>query len=155
MRRPLIVIAGILVAVAPAIANEAALGAGRYQIAPAEDGFTRLDTATGSISHCGKRAGVWQCEPLDTTDDALRVKLDELSGAVERLSDDLDVLGARVEALAARLDALANRTAANVRSTPEEQARRADEALNFAEKVMRRFFDLVREMKRAEEGDRI
>lgn len=152
MRRPMIAVAGILVFLTlPAFAEDAEMGGGRYQITPSEEGFTRLDTETGSLSHCGKRDGVWYCEPLAGPDSALERRLDGLAGEVARLAANLDALAARVDALAGHVDGLAaGLPGAGAGPAGGEEARRADEALNFAEKVMRRFFDLVREMKRAE-----
>ena len=148
MGRSLVVVAAITIAM-PALAQEAP--AARYQITPSGEGFTRLDTETGSLSHCGKRDGVWYCEPLAGPDSGLERKLDGLAGEVARLALNLDALAARLDALAGRLDALAvEPPGAGVGPAGGEEARRADEALNFAEKVMRRFFDLVREMKRTE-----
>ena len=144
MRRPLIAVAGILLLTAPVYAQEPMSGAGRYRITPSEEGFTRLDTQTGAISHCGKRDGIWYCEPMAGADSGVEQRLDELAGEVTRLSEDLAALSGRIESLARRLDEVAAG-----RST-EEEARRSEEAFGFAEKVMRRFFDMVRDMKRAD-----
>ena len=148
MRRPLTAVAGFLLLTAAAVAQEAK-PVGRFQITPSEEGFTRLDTETGSVAHCGRREGVWYCEPLAGADTGREQKLDRLAGEVARLSEDLAALAARIDALAGRLEALAvERLSAG--APAEEETRRTDEAFGFAERVMRRFFDMVREMKRAE-----
>ena len=150
MRRPLIAAAGILFLTAPVLAQEPGSGAGRYRITPSEEGFTRLDTETGAISRCGKRDGVWYCEPLAEADSGLERRLDGFVREVARLSDKVDTLSLRIESLARRLDAVAERTRSGAGPTAEEEARRSEEAFGLAEKVMRRFFDMVRDMKRAD-----
>ncbi len=143
MRRYLIPVAVILLMVAPAVAQNAASGTGRYQIAPGPEGFTRLDTRTGSLSHCTERDGVWRCEPLGDQS-GLDQKLDDLSGKVGQLSTDLNALNARVDSLATRFDALAARPDA-------EPAPPADQS-GFVEKAVRRLFDMVRAVKHAQVG---
>lgn len=155
MRRALIAIAGILTMIAAATAEDATPGAGRYQITPSEEGFTRLDTKTGSISHCDKSDGVWRCTPLAGADDAVQSRLDEVAGAVTDLAAAVDSLTEQVGALTGRLDALTTRVEAGGRLSLEEEAQRREEALSFAEQVMQRFFDMVRDIKHAEQGDRI
>ena len=146
MGRSLVVVAAITIAM-PALAQEAP--AARYQITPSGEGFTRLDTETGSLSHCGKRDGVWYCEPLADAETRLEEKLDGLTGELLRLSTEIDRLGAQVAALANRLDGLAAPPGGAATAT-EGEARGTDDALSFAEELMRRFFDMVRAMKRAD-----
>ncbi len=143
MRRHLITVAGILVLAAPALAQDAATGVGRYQITPSEQGFTRLDTETGSLSHCAKSDGVWRCEPLGESS-GLDQKVDDLSGRVGQLTTDLNALVTRVDALASRVDALAARPRAEAAPAPNETG--------LVEEAMRRFLDMVRGLKHAEVG---
>jgi hypothetical protein len=142
MRRPLIAVAGVLLLTAPALAQDA--GVGRYQITPSEEGFTRLDTQTGLLSHCGKRDGVWYCEPLAGADSGLIRKLDGLAGEVARLFATLNTLSARLDALTARVDTLAAR-----QPSPGAGAT-GEEGAGLVEKAMRRLFDMVRQIKHAE-----
>ena len=115
---------------------------GRFALAPSElGGFVRLDTETGAMSHCGKRDGVWRCDVLLAEDSSV------LQGRIDTLRSEVNALRSAVEALTARLDARPRQP------TAEEKKREMDQALGFTEQVMRRFFDMVREMKR-EDSDR-
>ena len=150
MRRPLIAVAGILLLTTPALAQAPISGAGRYRITPSEEGFTRLDTETGAISHCGKRDGVWYCEPLAGAEADLERRLDRLAGEVARLSDQIAALSAGIESLARRLDAAAARPRSDAGATAQDEVGGSREARGFAEEVMRRFYDMVRDLKRAD-----
>jgi len=113
----------LLVAVGamPALAADGAGPAGsigRFELAPADTGFTRLDTQTGAVSHCDEKAGAWVCTPL-ATDNSLTGKVDALSAEVARLAAALSALpdataaaAVRVDALSARVEALAGDVAA-------------------------------------------
>jgi hypothetical protein len=117
------------------IAEEASPG--RYAIEPSEDGgFIRLDTETGAVSHCGKRDGIWYCEGLA-----------EDRSAIDALAAEGRALRAKVEALSARLDAVVT-DAPGVVALPPGGDNDIAEAEGFAEILMRRFFEMVREMKR-------
>jgi outer membrane murein-binding lipoprotein Lpp len=143
MHRHLIAVAAVLLLAGPALAQDAASGPGRFQIAPSEQGFTRLDTETGSLSHCTKSDGVWRCEPLGDAS-GLAQKVDDLSGRVTQLSTDLDALATRVDALAGRVDALAAR--------PSGEAAPAEDEAGLVEQAVRRLLDMVRQMKHPEVG---
>lgn len=128
-------LAGVVVVWAlPVVAEEPSPAAGRYAIQPDADGFVRLDTETGAASHCSRKAGVWECQPLTDAPSAPDPRIDALTAEVKTLSE-------RIDALSARLDALVvNRPAASP-GTPSSD-------LDFAETLMQRFFGMVREMKR-------
>jgi hypothetical protein len=111
----------------------------RYTVRPSGDGFVRLDTQTGAVSHCARREDTWFCEPvIDSA--AMEARLDSLAVQIERLS-------ARIAALEAR-PAADPPTATS--ATPEE--REFEQALGFSETLMRRFFQMVREIKRDHAG---
>jgi len=142
MRALPIAVAGLLL-LTPALAQETGSASGRYQITPNDEGFTRLDTETGSLSHCAKHDGVWKCAPLAGSESGLAQKVDRLAGEVARLSAAVDALSARLDGLATRLDAMPARPEKSA-TAPESQS---DEQLNFAERVMQRVFDMVRALK--------
>jgi hypothetical protein len=100
--RALIILVTIATA-APAVsaaAQDVQPPAGRFQLSPGDgSGFVRLDTRTGSVSHCRQDAGVWRCEPI--LDSGLADRLGALSDKVDRLSSDLGDLSLRVDTLAA------------------------------------------------------
>lgn len=49
---------------APSFAAPPATDAGRFQLAPTDSGVTRIDTATGAISHCTEQNGAWTCQTV-------------------------------------------------------------------------------------------
>jgi len=118
--------------------------AGRYTMVPAEGGFVRLDTQTGTVSHCrrGEASGnsVWSCvtiteEVLSKPDPAAA-----LGARVDQLERQVADLTARLK----QVEAPANpSTSAAPTGDPE-----LDRALNFSQELMSRFFGMVREMKR-------
>jgi hypothetical protein len=87
----LLIAAGATVAV-PALAQDTATPAGRFQLTPGGgNSFVRLDTRTGTVTHCRQdESGVWRCEPI--LDSGLAQRLDALSAKVDRLSLRVDAL---------------------------------------------------------------
>jgi len=139
MRRLTIFLASAIVGAAPAFSADPGAGPGRYALGPSSDGFVRLDTATGSVSHCVQTNGVWRCEPLAQEDGAIQSRLDALSAEVKRLS-------AAVAALDARVASLAPVVAPPVQAgdeTPGPAER------NLAQQVVGRFLDMVRRLKQS------
>lgn len=124
--------------------------AGRYTMVPAEGGFVRLDTETGTVSHCrrGEASGgsVWTCAAIP--EDVL-----SRPDPVVAMSGKVDDLEREVADLRDRLDDLEGRLAAPT-SAPPSGDPELDRALNFSEELMSRFFGMVREMKRETNGDR-
>ena len=49
-----------------------------------DDGFVRLDTQTGAVSHCGRREGVWFCEKLIEDETALDRRIAEIAAGSMR-----------------------------------------------------------------------
>src|SRR4051794_32698283 len=77
MRRSAVILAA-LVLTGTAAGDEVKPG-GRYAVQPSADGFIRLDTETGAVSHCGRREGVWFCEKLVEDQTALERRIAELA----------------------------------------------------------------------------
>ncbi len=90
MRRVVLILAGLFAAGA-AVGDEVK-PANRFAVQPSDDGFIRLDTQTGAVSHCGRRDGVWFCEKLVEDRSALEEKIDALSARVDALSRAVDTL---------------------------------------------------------------
>ncbi len=150
MNRPILLLAGTLCLAVPALAQDTAAPSGRYQIAPDEDGFVRLDTRTGAMTHCGKREGAWRCDVLAEERSDLDRRLDALAGKVEALSAEVARLAGRLAAVEAEPGASAAPSPDARLPAPEAREEDFDEALSFAERLMRRFFDMVRELKSEE-----
>ena len=103
MFRPLMLIAAVAVAVPalPVASQEQPATAGRFLLtSDSNQGFVRLDTKTGAVSHCGQQDGTWFCEPL--AEAGLTAELAALNDKVADLSAGLERLSARVDDLAAR-----------------------------------------------------
>jgi outer membrane murein-binding lipoprotein Lpp len=147
MHRPILFLAALLSLAAPAAGQETPAPSGRYQIAPDEDGFVRLDTRTGAMTHCGKREGSWRCDVLAEERSDLEQRLEALAGKVDALSAEVARLADRLAAVEAEPGAAQSPGAA---PSPEAREEDFDEALSFAERLMRRFFDMVRELKSEE-----
>jgi hypothetical protein len=124
-----VILAALGLAVGPALAEEPA---GRYSVLPSSDGFIRVDTATGAVSHCGKRDGAWYCDVLI-----------EDRGLIERR---LDALTSQVAALAQQIAALASRIEA---PTPAAPVAKPAVEQGFTDSLMRKLFVLVRGLKSA------
>jgi hypothetical protein len=127
MRSSAVILAG-LVLTGTAVGDEIKPG-GRYAVQPSDDGFVRLDTQTGAVSHCGRREGVWFCDKLVEDQTALEKRVEELAAR-------LDVLAGKVDALAAGPPAVAQ-------PAPAPVVERTD----FTTRLMHRFYALIRRMK--------
>ncbi len=124
----------VLTAVAPARGQEPE-NRGRYAFVPAPEGALRLNTQTGEVSLCSGEGVALACRPVP---DTAAAPLADASG--------------RIPALEARVEALEARPAVGD-ILPDEEA--LDRVAVLADKVMRRFFGLVREMKRELEDEEL
>ena len=62
---------------------------GRYTMAPADDGFVRLDTETGAMSLCTRKNGQWSCAAMPESQDDMRRALERLEAENKVLKEDL------------------------------------------------------------------
>jgi hypothetical protein len=69
-------LAGCVLTASAAVADD---DIGRFQLEPARDGFVRLDTKTGQLSHCRRKIVGWVCDEAS----------DDLSLRDDRRKDDL------------------------------------------------------------------
>ena len=125
-----------LLAAMPAAAQEP-LPAARYVFTPVAEGALRLDTQTGEVALCSGTTGAGGCRLLP---DQMRDVAQDAAADDDRIA----ALEARVAALEARL-----RTAEH--SLPDEEA--VDRVMDLTERMMRRFFGLVRELKSERPGE--
>jgi hypothetical protein len=140
MKRPFLIFACVLLFSGPATSENSTGLTGRYQITPEKDGFTRLDTATGALSHCGKQDGIWRCAVLaEARSDPgrdfilLRDEAASLNAEIVRLSE-------RLAEIEQRLDS--SNPAPNV----------AGDSLTFAERAMQRFVKMIKTLKNENTG---
>ncbi len=147
-------LAALLCSGLAASAQRAPNEAGRFTIAPQDDGFLRLDTRSGAVSHCRKDpAGEWSCMPFNEGEAARNDAIAALEKRMATLSAELDALRADLARLRGETGAVTPPPPAPSMPQPEaEKSTLPDEAeleraLSFMEIVMRRFLTMVQEMK--------
>ena len=105
----------------------------RYRLEKAEDGFVRMDTATGAISTCREQAGQFVC----------RMAVDEREAATH----EAERLQTRIEALEERVGKLENSLATRLDSTlPTEEE--FDKTMSYVERFFRSFMGIVKDMEK-------
>ena len=141
MQAKLTVLALALVLPAAAPSCLAGEEPGRYSIAPAGDGFLRLDSATGAVSICSQKSGGWACESV--ADDVLALKLE-----VDRLTRENEALHDRLaEAEASPKPPGAGKEPRPTSPSVQIPGPAIDEINDFIAKMMRRLQDLVRDLE--------
>ena len=108
---------------------------GRYTMTPVEGGFMRLDTETGAVSLCTRKADAWSCEPV--TDKSTS-------------NDDKARLEAENKDLKDRIRALEGGSAATeppggVSKLPTEKE--VDEALDYVERMYKKLRDRIQKLE--------
>ena len=129
----------LLVAISfPAQAQEP-IAAGRFSLVPVENGALRLDTQTGEVSLCAEAAGGLACRAVP----------------VERSqpADDPAEYSDRIAALEARIAALEAEAATRGPALSDTEA--MDRVADLAEQAMRRFFGVVRDLRRELEEENL
>lgn len=124
-----------VVLAAVSVGSAAADERGRYVLEPVEDGVIRLDTESGTVSHCRTRTGNWRCESLADE----RKALDDEIG---RLAEENERLKQRVAELEAEL--MDERPGGSSLRLPSEED--LDRVVGFFEKLMRRLMDMARDL---------
>jgi hypothetical protein len=107
---------------------------GRYVMEKVEQGFLRLDSATGVMALCAAKAGIWQCEPVRDTG------LD--------LTKELADLRAENETLKSRLAELEKGPAPTKLPSDKD----VDRMMDIFGKMFDRFLDFAREMDSKKDG---
>ena len=129
MTRALLVFAAALWLASPAGAET-----GRYVLKDVVGGFVRLDTETGTVSHCRVRDAHWRCEPVADAEAALQ---DEIA----RLAEENATLQQRLTQLP---EPRPERSVGPQLELPSEED--LDRVLSVIEKFMRRFIDFARSL---------
>jgi len=113
-------------------------GEGRYTMQPAEGGgFVRLDSETGAVSFCNRDGGRWSCGAVADATSALTAEINRLKEENKTLKDDVR-----------RLEDTLLSTEHNDRpegrlQLPSEED--VDRALNYFEKLFRKFRDRLKD----------
>jgi hypothetical protein len=155
MIRAILFLAGGLLLGWSALAEEAVPGPGRYQFAPDGDGFVRLDTESGAIAHCDRSEDGWRCDVAAEVGPDVDRRIVALQQEVAALKAELESLSKRIAAIEESESATAEAPSASRNERSEQEEREFEEALSFAERMMRRFFDMIRELKDEEPPQQI
>jgi outer membrane murein-binding lipoprotein Lpp len=92
---------GLIAASAAVPASAAEAAKPRFSLDASRDGFVRLDTATGAVTHCTAVKGKWTCDEVLAGGAVLSARIDALSLEVSRLSAATAALDARVTRIGA------------------------------------------------------
>lgn len=134
----------------PAAASQPAADA-RFTLQPVPDGALKLDTRTGALSFCSRKAGAWVCEAVPEDRAALEAEIARLNARIAELEKGRsggvpDIMGPPVA------PPVAPPTTPPAATPPEgpdapggraEAERQLDQAMDMAERALRRFFDMV------------
>ncbi|HEX2256679.1 MAG TPA: hypothetical protein VHG92_08270 [Afifellaceae bacterium] len=118
---------------------------GRYSLVPHDDGFLRLDTATGEVSRCTGEIGRLACRLLP--DERMAYEAE-----IRRLEDRIDVLERRMAALEVPTAPRGGRNAEPRAEGPDgaddlPSEDEVDRVFGLAEQMMRRLFDMARDLR--------
>lgn len=145
----IVLLAGSLFLCGAVVAEETAPTSGRFQIAPDGDGFIRLDTETGALAHCGKSEGVWRCSVVVEDRSNIDNRILALEEELAALRTNLEDMGDRLAAIEGD-GSVAAPAPPTPRDRLSEEDEELDKAFSFAERMMQRFFDMIRELKNEE-----
>jgi len=96
--RPLLglVLSAAVLAAASGVAGAVGPVKPRFSLDASRDGFVRLDTQTGAVTHCSVATGKWTCDAILSGDAGLAARIDALGLEVARLTAVTAALEARL-----------------------------------------------------------
>lgn len=115
----------------------------RFSIAKTGNGFVRVDGKTGNLSFCAEKEGRLTCRMAADERTAYQIELEAMDSKILALAARLEIL--EVEVKQAKL-------AQRKSIVPGDEE--LDQALEFADKAMRKLFGMVQELKRDLESDK-
>lgn len=107
----------------------------RYSLQPSGEGFVRLDRRTGQMSFCRREQGQLVCRLAADERDAYEAEIGRLEKQLETGGKDEE----GTEQSLKRSDRLP--------TDPQAREREFEQAMEYAEKALRRFFDVMRELR--------
>ena len=141
--KPLVLIIAAALLAAPAAAQTVKQD-GRHVLIVVDDGYIRLDTTSGEIARCTGEPDKLTCRLAADERRAYLDEIDRLEGRIDRLEQRIAQLESRPEA--------AREPESTMRLPSDEEL---DRALDTTDEIFRRFFGLVRELKRDFEQDQL
>jgi len=131
---------------------------GRYALAPAADGFFRLDTRTGTVSACNNSGAGWACYAVPDERAAMDAEIGRLQAENEKLRSQLaeresPTVTGKIEEPLPKSDPLKKpepRVAEGDRKIeiPLPSDRDMDRVMSFLEKAWRRLVDMANRVQR-------
>ncbi len=119
---------------------------GRYSMAPAGDGFVRLDTETGAMALCSRKNGNWACEPMPEVNDERRQTIERLEAENKALKEDLRRADEALGLGDPRKEAEAKRPCTQGHlELPSEQD--VDKAFDYFERMLKKFRERMRQLE--------
>jgi hypothetical protein len=122
---------------------------GRYTFSPSPDGMVRLDTRTGTVSHCNNSAAGWACYAVPDERKALDEEIGRLQAENDRLKAQLASAGKSGDRPASP------NTAENERKIeiPLPSDRDLDRVMSFLQRAWKRLVDMANQVQKDVSGD--
>lgn len=149
----------------PATADAVSEGAAnRFSLVRVDGEILRVDRQNGTVSVCSEQNGAWRCNPVPLAEEAYLAEINELAGEVDRLTARLEKTETGPTEEAPRAlppgSALDRPGSSGSGKTPgagsrmdKEDEEELEKVLTFTESAMRRFFGMVRDLKKDFETD--
>ena len=124
---------------------------GRFTFNQVQDGFLRLDTRTGNVSLCGKRAAGWACQAVPDDRTVLESEIARLQGENATLKREMIARGVPLPGgLSAEAPGVKPQIELKLPSEAE-----IDRAMAFMEKIWRRLIDMVQSTQKDKEKEKL
>ena len=149
--RSVAIVTALILSVTAALAQGPDSENGRYTFKDIDGGLLRLDSRTGAVSLCAKRASGWACEAVPDERAALETEIARLQRELGTLKQDMLARGLPLPGGVATLPPTERQRELNLR-VPLPSDAELDRAMNALEKVWKRLIDMV---QRTPGSDRI
>jgi hypothetical protein len=142
------VLTAIVLAVPMTSAQDAAPDSenGRYSFNQVPEGLLRLDSRTGHVSLCGKRAAGWACQVVPDERTALEAEIGRLQNETASLKRELISRGIALPGATQNPERPGAKNNDLTLKLPSDAD--IDRAMTFFEKIWRRLVDMVQNMQR-------
>ena len=131
---------------------------GRYSFAPVDGGVMRLDTRTGAVSHCARRAAGWTCEAVADDRAVLQAEITRLATENERLAARVASLERQIELSRVGPPPVPPGDLPNAQRPPQPPPgsgfgrdlpsdAEVDRMMSFVERLFRRFMSMVQTLR--------